>query len=777
MTKLLPTIILSMVSFFTYGHEISQMDDVTLCKESILLDSIGTTIINDRPCATFYIHAQKDIKSHLRFRLMGGQYEDSTYTSYPLLIDNEDTEDSVVANTANWHDVGCVSNSPYFFSKGKHQITLVGSYGNVPNVEGIMFTDITSLSKAKGVGFSTEMPSNNPDLNSNRNSRYIAHHSISDSITPSYCFEAELNKGVAYTFYRTEYFLKGQTVNIRTDKLGNLHHTIYVYYANNPGLFSVSASSASSPGGHALLSVHVPIRGVYYIMVRSNTKDSIGHCNVTINDITYSNVLISCSSLTVNHAELGCQYASFALKKVGNPIIWQISGGPNEHVKAWNDDYSYDSSTSDFNWGTSARIDGTITNGDRILVASKNSNVSIVTDIYAGCKNVKSNSLFVDEVNLKSADVLASGCQDDTYNCIAWSVGEWTTYHEPGGLYIGSQTYEDFYAQYGLTPIGATESNSVVDLWGGVLPNGRKYLLHASVKAKSNPYSTGYDWESKAGAGDTYRIFHPRYSMKASYGEVLFHLRKDPSLNTLQYPVDYRVLAFASYNQSEKEQIRTGVNHISKQTLQDFTELFCRCEIAGERLVNATVDNYEQVKEYQDIFSICIKEPQLQYVLFQKLEDRSLLALKLLKDVVVLQNIGLAKDVIQQANQNKWTDEGKRIIRPIFTDAILFAKALLAQYRGEDNISYDSELVLSNSSRYDIQVEDHQATVTLDIPELSSVSIVCADLMGREINYILRNEALPEGLQTITFPMQRSGMYVVSVIIDGIVYERKINIK
>ena len=148
-----------------------------------------------------------------------------------------------------------------------------------------------------------------------------------------------------------------------------------------------------------------------------------------------------------------------------------------------------------------------------------------------------------------------------------------------------------------------------------------------------------------------------------------------------------------------------------------------------------------------------------------------------LKDVVVLKNIGLAKDVIQKANQNKWTAEGKRIIRPIFTDAILFTKALLAQYRGEDNISYDNELVLSNSSRYDIQVEDHQATVTLDIPELSSVSIVCADLMGREINYILRNEALPEGLQTITFPMQRSGMYVVSVIIDGIVYERKINIK
>lgn len=39
------------------------------------------------------------------------------------------------------------------------------------------------------------------------------------------------------------------------------------------------------------------------------------------------------------------------------------------------------------------------------------------------------------------------------------------------------------------------------------------------------------------------------------------------------------------------------------------------------------------------------------------------------------------------------------------------------------------------------------------------------------------NKVLPEGSQYITFPMQRSGMYVVSVIIDGIVYERKINIK
>ena len=763
--------VLTLCPILAEGNSTFQTDKkAELSLLGIVVDSIQTQIIEGKPCCTIFLDVQKNISCQIGFRILGCLYEDGSYSSYPLLIDGVCVQDKVVAIAAEWHDVGTEGKAAFFFSKGKHLITLMGEGDDVPNIEQLycLYNSTLYYSQDK----SLNLP--NDQATTNRDSRHISYQENADSVSPCYHFQAEIDKPVNYTFFVKKYFTKGQTVNIRTDTIGNTHHNVYLYHEWHPGSCSYVTTSLTSLGGHAMINLVAPQTGFYYLLVTTRENNTNGRCNVTVNNTTYQNVMISNTSLVINHATAGQQYASFALNNSGNPIMWLISGTSN-NVKAWNDDYSYNSSTSDFNWGSSARIDGILNNGDRILVSSKNSNVSIITDIYAGCKKVKSDSQFINEASLKSADVLASGGKDTNYNCIAWSVGEWTTYHEPGGLYIGSQTYEDFYAQYGLAPIGATESNSVVDLWGSVLPNGRKYLLHASVKAKSNPYSTGYDWESKAGAGNTYRIFHPRYSMKASYGEVLFHLRKDPSLNTLQYPVDYRVLAFASYNQSEKEQIRMGVNHISKQNLQDFTELFCRCEIAGKSIVNATVDNYELVKEYQDIFSLCDNEPELQYVLFQKLEDRSLLALKLLKDVVVLHNIDLARDVLLQAEQNKWSDDGKRIIRPIFTDAILFTKALLAQLRGEN--SYEDELVLSNSSRYDIQVKDHQTTVRLAMSESSNVSIVCADLNGSEINYILRNKVLPEGSQYITFPMQRSGMYVVSVIIDGIVYERKINIK
>lgn len=777
MTKLLPTIILSMVPFFTYGHEISQMDDVTLCKESILLDSIGTSIINDRPCATFYIHAQKDMKSHLRFRLMGGQYEDSTYTTYPLLIDNEDTEDSVVANTANWHDAGTVSDSQYFFSAGNHEITLAGSYDNVPNVEGLMFPDIMLLPKTKGLDCSPDFSSVEEGTYANRDSRYIGYDTIPDSNSPSYHFEAELNKGVSYTFFRTEYFKNGQNIVIRTDTLGNTHHIVYLFYANNPGMFSLAASSETSSGGHAMLLATAPLRGLYYVMVRSNTEGSTGRCNISINNVTYSNVLISCSSLTVNHAESGCQYASFALNKTGNPIMWQISGGPNGHVKAWNDDYSYDSSTSDFNWGTSARIDGTITNGDRILVASKNSNVSIVTDIYAGCKNVKSYSLFCSDSNVKPADVLASGGNEGGYNCIAWSVGEWATWHSPGGLYIGYQTFDDFYAQYGLTRVGASEANSCVDLWGGTMADGSQFLLHASVKAKSNPYSTGYDWESKV--SNDYRVFHPRYSMLATYGEVIFHLRKDPSFLAVypsHYPIDFRVLATSHFTKNEQEQIQLSVDRIEKQTIKDFISDYEKCELAGRHLVNATIDNYDLVDSYQDIVSSCFENPQLLFVVFKRLGEGSILALKLLKDVFVPQNIDLAKKVLSQSDEHKYTDDGKIIIRPIVTDGMLFAKAVLAQLRGENERLCHDDLSFSDSPKFYFQLTDHRARINLSLSETSNVKVMVANLNGSEIRCVCPNKMFQPGNHAFEFGVTQRGYYVVSVIINGEIYEKKFHL-
>ena len=573
-----------------------------------------------------------------------------------------------------------------------------------------------------------------------------------------------------------EYFIQGSLVTIQTDTIGNVDHTVYLFNKDNPALYSWASSSEGS--AHASVSVIIPQSGFYYVLTKA-ADDEWGTCNVHINERSYLDVPIFDSTITVGHAQTGQTYANFAKSKNSkDPIMWLISGT----VRNWNDDYVSDLTTSDIDWGNAARINSTLSNGDKVFVSVANSytktDIPAHFDIYVGCRMVKQEHPFntYDFNNYKTDDVLCSADTSRCYNCIAWSVGEWTVFHDIGACLIGNIEPEVFYSQYGFTSEGATESNSCIDLWGyAKASSGQIVLTHASIKALANSYSAGYDWESKI--GKYHRVFHPRNSIYGNPYHVFLRFKRQYSFNDSNYyqnPSKFRVLATTSFTELENKLIYEGIAFVPEQILSSFKSLFLKCEKKGELLTAATINNYDLLGEYKDLLSFCKSHRSLDYVIFKKVGEDNPLAIKLLKDIVVRENMGLAKSVIEKAEEKQKADDGRIVIRPLCTEAKLFVKALL------NEMSYDSissEISYSDDDMFDISVQGNRIVVSFFNDDFSIISLAYTSLLNGHVIFVTKEQEMNRGKQSLVYDVPKSGFYVVTLVKNGEVFEKKIQIK
>lgn len=140
-------------------------------------------------------------------------------------------------------------------------------------------------------------------------------------------------------------------------------------------------------------------------------------------------------------------------------------------------------------------------------------NPSAKCDLYVKCKKGYTGAGFP---QLQEDDAISSSPASTTYNCISWSGGITSYWEWPAGSYSSYYSsnpltaFDNFYASRGLTRVGATANNSVVDLWAYV-NNGKRSYKHASVRKGADDFAHGYDWESKLGS--LMRIFHPREAL------------------------------------------------------------------------------------------------------------------------------------------------------------------------------------------------------------------------------------------------------------------------
>lgn len=770
---------------------------------SLHQDSVKTTINGNRSVTTFFVNVSESGNYRLSFWLMGVKHADNTYSSYDLRIDNDNVSDQVTTDRGDWHTYSPNTSSSVYLTQGSHSISLEGTLEDIPNAEKItcqrgLIYPYHFISSDESIyhGLKIHSPvetvmSYALDTLSTRYRKIECFPNEGDSISPPFYYTAELNKNVFYTFRRLEYYIQGQTINFQTDVLNGVQHVLNIFSKDCPADYSWSTAST---GEHASLSVTIPHAGFYYVMVRTDDNDSWGTCNLTINnDRIFENIPVCCSKTEIAlPPSWGNTYSCFAKSKNGDPVIMLMDNGS---VVNYNDNYPYDASLSDYDWGKNARIDGELSSGQWIFVTTRSLARDLKFDIYTGCEKMvtfANSNLYNAFPNLKVDDSLRSSAEtyNREYNCISWAVGEWLVGYWLGG-YASVTTseikYKDvidsIFSAYGYGQVESATSADI-DLWGKEdASTGQMKCTHASIKSKSHLYAAGYDWESKIGAD--VRMFHPRYALNdGTYGNIFAHYAS-PYYNSYFHPGDTTYLPpiFMNFtlNQNEYNKIENGISLTKGSQQSLFADLYEECQRNGAIKVSISIDTYEEVYPYSKLLSLCKENPELCYLLYQKICKREILAIKLLKDMIVDNDKQLVKDVAEQIEKTRLSlaNPKQKIWCPLQAEAMLWVKTLLTLKRDVKSIAQmtGKSLSLSNDAIINADVNGRALTIRFDLPTDANVSVLVGNLDGSIIKNIINQRRMTAGSQQASMILPRPGIYTIGVVINGSTYKKKINVK
>ena len=337
----------------------------------------------------------------------------------------------------------------------------------------------------------------------------------------------QLNMDFAYTYYKYFSFTSGQNVVFETKKSDP--------YASDPVMFLFNYDDPVNDGswsnddggsGHqSKISATIPNTGLCVLLLRSYSSSSPGTSDLYKDGSLYSsNVALAGTKVYCGDISKTGTLNYFTSKLTADSRLWleDSSSSPGK-IKGFNDDYS---GSGDFNWGLASRVKNQFSPDVRYALVSSysSSNPPGTADLYMKLDNSNIMSAFE---NLKADDAIKSAPATGyppipgAYNCIAWSGGianDWvwpvgdteSPWYDPDPLTAFDKFYGNNPARYTgawtYTRTGATESNSVIDLWA----NSAGYQ-HGSVKKPGNDHPHGYDWESKPGGA--MRTFHPRHAL------------------------------------------------------------------------------------------------------------------------------------------------------------------------------------------------------------------------------------------------------------------------
>jgi len=488
------------------------------------------------------------------------------------------------------------------------------------------------------------------------------------------------------------------------------------------------------------------------------------------------------------------RYCIFTAKSTNDVEMFLINS--NNEVIAHNNDYT---GVSDYDWGTEARVD--LLGGDSlkavVLIPYRpyveyedylyddeytlpDSNPDGITDIYLGCKFFSMNNMSYYFPNLKSNDALISAGTAIDYNCHRWTAYP-TTYLFRQPYLTGNHTSTSiaYYLcnYHGFTEYGATEDNSDVDIWEHL-----GYATHTSVRsygggAGGNSY--GYDWESKL--GNNKRIMHPRYALVnndvnnyGAYGHVVKYLIKDPN-----YIASELVFENVEFTEDEHLQIASLAQMASQEEREYLSTMMGKIENSiFEKCISnlGLLSIYD--KDYKELANTCSKSPTMQGLLLEKLSEGKSLAGLLFIDATRADNEDIIEKVTNYETLKTTTQNGEEIIRMDISEAILYAKEILAKLNGTERKSMEEGVSYSNEgSTISISVNGKTAQVSFDLNKESDVSLSVENVTGRSWMDVLDGKKLKTGIHRYSVHVDTSGIYAISLMINGRVYTKKFSVK
>lgn len=746
-------------------------------------DSIKSMLIGDKLRTVFYVYAPESNTYSLKFWLMGVRTSGGAFSTYEVGIDGE-FQGYVHPSRADWCLCTPYSMSDPYLTEGTHEIFLQDHYPDLPNAERVISNSlplppsplyITDSCRYEYMKNHYESPSNSATEYNGVFSNYRQFNynpSNGDTLTPPMGYTAELNKKVFYTFYRLEYYMAGETVLVNVNTQDNLQMVIHVFSQDGTSFSATSLPTSSTGGG---ISCYIPNSGFYYVLVRSYDPDEWGTCSVTIQNGVYSrsfeNVPVNCSRTNIDSPDATREYACFAMSSNSDPIVYLMSPGNDGGVVRYNDDFS--SALSNIDWNNNARIDGSLSSGQWLLALTKSYPGSSlpVCDIYTRCEKVDFPDC--DMPYLELDDYLIASNSSDYYNSLSWAVGEWLIpywfeFRADGNAYADSVLNAYNY-------VVTTADKASIDLWARTNPDNSLEYSNYSVKSKCHPYAGGYAWESKL--TEYKRIFHPRYDLRGDeYGNVIRHYRLRSTINPDPNPEPFPdpgnpVLANINLTGEEVGQIEAGLCEVSQRASSGFDELYETCKKEGAVKVSLFIDTYEKVKAYKPLLEYCKNNRAFDYLLYQKVCERDILAIKLLKDLTLsgskayLWNEAIA-NVKRICSDQK---EGK-CLHNAQSYGMYLIKLLLADAKSEP--MKDENVTFSNSPLLKVNSNGKHLTISFELDTDAIVSVYAGNTEGTIINTAVNKQKLEKGEHSFSYQAPKAGSYVVGLVVNGSFYKK-----
>ena len=752
-------------------------------------DSVKTAIVSGKIRTTFYVYAPASQNYNLKFWIMGVKHDGVANSTYDIGVDNYFVG-NIRPDSADWCLAVPYNVSSVYLTEGTHQIYLESQWPDVPNAEAVVSSNLlvppgynsnitynTCYENMKRhLGNPSYIIPYNPDTLIT-NYRQINYHPVEqDALTPPFHYSAELNKKVYYTFCRLEYYQSNETVIVNADTEDDLQMMIHIISQDGT---SFSATSPVSSNTWNSLSCEIPTSGFYYVIVRSYDPDEWGTCNVSIQNGIYhtryfENVPVNCSRTIIDSPVSNKEYACFAMSNNGDPMIFLMNSGNGGGIVRHNDDFS--SAQSFFDWKKNARVDGQLSSGQWIFTLTK----SFPTleekkcDIYTRCEKSWFRDPELTEYGFD--DYIFSSAETPTppwYNCLSWALDEWLV-----PLWFveddNNACVDSVLAAYGYIP-DSSESATTLDMWADVNPDETFVYKHASIKSKGHPHAAGYAWESKL--ADSFRVFHDRYALEGGeWGEVIRHYKKNNINPYFPDPEPYPggpVFLNVNLTGDEVGEVENGIQLIPQELAVVFSGFYEKCKADGSKKVSIFIDSYEKIGSYKQLLDFCMENPIISYLLYKKICEGEILAIKLLKDITLSGNRAyLWKEAVDNVRElcNKKSD--MKCLHTAQTYGMYLVKLLLSSPDYGPIIA--QSMSYSDSPVLQVRVVDRSVSVSFDLEANAVVSVYLVNTDGTMIKQILNKQQLEKGTHSYNYQVPKSGYYTIGLVANGSVYRKTI---
>lgn len=521
-----------------------------------------------------------------------------------------------------------------------------------------------------------------------------------------------MNTNFVYTYYKSFQFTTGQNVVFETRKSDP--------YASDPVMFlfnyydPVNGGSWSNDdwgnGWQSKISATIPSTGTYYLLLRSYSSSSPGTSDLYKDGSLYaSNVALAGTNINIGGLYKTGTLNYFTSQLTGDSRLWLVDSSSSPGlIRASNDDYA---GTGDFYWGLASRVKNQFSPDIKYALVSSysSSNPTGTADLYMKLDNSNIMSSFP---NLKADDAIKSAPESSDYNCISWSGGRidlgryfWPPDYDPSNPWYDPNPIAAFDKFYGNTPsrypgamtytrTGATESNSVVDLWAN--PLNPKYYTHGSVRKPGDDHPHGYDWESKPGG--LMRTFHPRYALRGDgiydYGNVVayykwtgtYALAASSQITegmTFEESVKRGLTVIEKVELSKEEQTKQSnlIDKIPEKVKQEFNTKYSAWKETWNDpnlIIHSNPRMYTQSDQYKEFLSYSKEQGKAIWpLLFQKYEQGDELVKEVLIDLTYTEYGSLLDNIRQESTKERYNAQGAYIAPSGKANMMKYIKKLL----------------------------------------------------------------------------------------------------